>query len=160
MPPSWAVWLVVAVVGVAAVAVMAIVFIPAHAVPEAPKAVDRDRLAAQAAIRGTILQTLAGLVVIVGLGFTARSVYLSRETHLTDRLAKAVDQLGSDKPEVRVGGVYALQRLAGNSRVDRTVIADILSGYLTIHVGPAATPPTSVAADVQTALTVLWKLHA
>lgn len=152
----------VAVVLTAAVAVLAMVLIPNHAVPAAPAVADRDRLAAQAAIRATILQTLAGVVVIVGLGFTARSVYLSRETHLTDRLSTAVEQLGSDKAEVRVGAVYALQRLAGNSRVDRRVIADILTGYLTVHTGPtaAATPGLTVAPDVQTALTVLWKLQA
>ena len=86
---------------------------------------------------------------------------MTRETHLTDRLTKAVDQLGHDKREVRVGGVYALQRLAKNSRVDRSVIADILTGYLTIHVGPGgAARADSITPDIQTALAVLVELGA
>lgn len=154
-------WLAAAVLVVAGVAVALMVALPGESVPEAPTRVDRDRLAAEAAIRATVLQTIGGLVLLVGLGFTARSVYVTRETHLTDRLTKAVDQLGHDKREVRVGGVYALQRLAKNSRVDRSVIADILTGYLTIHVGPGgAARADSITPDIQTALAVLVELGA
>ena len=159
-PPWWVVWLAV-VVAVAAATVVLLVIIPAQGVPKAPSLADRDRLAAQAAIRATILQAVGGLVLVLGLGFTARSVYVSRETHLTDRLTKAVEQLGHDKPEVRVGAVYALQRLARNSPVDRSVVTNILSGYLTIHAGPGMHPPTGrILPDVQTAVSVLVELEA
>ena len=60
---------------------------------------------------------------------------------------------------MRVGAVYALQRLALNSRVDRSVIAEILTGYLTARTGPTAPQGlATVTPDVQTALTVLWRL--
>ncbi len=143
--PLWAVGLLVFVFGVAAVAIVLMALLPGAVVPDTPDTADRYRLAAEASIRATIVQGIAGFVVLSGLGLTARSLYLSRETHLTDRLAKAVDQLGHDKPEVRIGGVYSLQRLAVNSRVDRTVIDYLIGGYLQIH----ATSTQSSSAELK-----------
>jgi hypothetical protein len=124
------------------------------------KAPESDRLQAEAAIRSTILQALAGVVVIIGLGFTARTVYVSRETHLTDRLTTAVDQLGHADPSVRLGGIYALQRLARNSPRDRAVVANVLEGYLRVHASGTLPlpPPTTLAPDIQIALSVLITL--
>ena len=51
---------------------------------------------------------MAALGAAVGLAYTARTYRLSREGQLTDRYTKAVEQLGSDKIEVRLGGLYAL----------------------------------------------------
>jgi aspartyl-tRNA synthetase len=39
--------------------------------------------------------------------YTARNFTLSREGQVTDRYTKAIEQLGSDKPDVRTGGIYA-----------------------------------------------------
>lgn len=162
-PPIWVTWLVATIVLALAVAVVLMVTVPNGSVPDSPTRTDRYRLDAEGSIRATILQTIAGIVVVVGVCFTARSLYLSRETHLTDRLAKAVDQLGHDKPEVRVGGMYSLERLAGNSRTDRQVIVDVLSTYLKIHAGPGNHPyPRGkvITPDVQTALTLLVRIRA
>jgi hypothetical protein len=162
MPPRWVAWLVAAAVVVAGVTIALLIVLPALTVPNAPTAEQRNGLVAQAGIRATILQTVAGLVILVSLGFTARSVHLSRETHLTDRLSSAVDQLGHDKPEVRIGGIYALRRLAENSPVDQHVICNILNGYLTSQAGPGAIPPPhgTVSPDVQIAARVLVELRA
>jgi hypothetical protein len=160
-PPKWVVWLVVAMALTVIVAIVLMILVPLAAVPDAPTAADRRRLLAEASIRSTILQSLAGLVVVAGLGFTARSLYLSRETHLTDRLATAVDQLGHAKTEVRMGGIYSLRRLAGNSRIDRAMIAKLLTGYLTVHARPGTRPARgSIEPDVQTALSVLVVLES
>ena len=35
---------------------------------------------------------------------------------MTDRYTKAIEQLGSDKLDVRIGGIYALERVARDSR--------------------------------------------
>ncbi|MFE1369229.1 hypothetical protein ACFW84_34000 [Streptomyces anulatus] len=61
--------------------------------------------------------------------------------------------LGEDKMDVRLGGIYALHRIVQDSRRDQPTMANVLSAY--IH---AAKPPAKgrdVAADVQAALTVL-----
>ena len=66
--------------------------------------------------RSAVLQGIAGLVVVVGGAATWRQVRVSREGQITDRFTHAIDQLGCDKPEVRVGGIRALERIATNPR--------------------------------------------
>ena len=65
-----------------------------------------------------ITDTRTGLVAAVvaagaagGLAYTARTYRLSREGQFTDRYSKAVEQLGHKELEVRLGGIYALERL-------------------------------------------------
>src|SRR5450759_880395 len=86
-----------------------------------------DAAARHTAITNTrtgLVATLAALGAGVGLAYTARTYRLSREGHLTDRYTKAVEQLGSDKIEVRLGGIYALERLMHDSPADRPTIID------------------------------------
>ena len=75
----------------------------------------------------------------VGLAYTARTYRLSREGHLTDRYTKAVEQLGSDKIEVRLGGIYALERLMRDSSTDQPTIVEVLAAYIRRH-APRTTP--------------------
>jgi hypothetical protein len=49
---------------------------------------------------------------------------------ITDLYTKAVDQLGSDKAPVRLGGLYALERLAQNNPDQRQTIVNVLCAYL------------------------------
>jgi len=85
--------------------------------------------------RGRLLTLSAGLVAGGALVFTALNFNLlrrnseqtdQRRTHelteqgqITDRYTKAVEQLGSDKLDVRIGGIYALERVAWDSAVRR-----------------------------------------
>lgn len=57
-------------------------------------------------------QALGGLAVLGGLLYTARIFRLSREGQLTERYTKAIEQLGSGTLDVRLGAIYALERLA------------------------------------------------
>jgi hypothetical protein len=93
------------------------------------------------------------------LGSTEKQYSLSEQGQVTDRFTKAVEQLGSDKVDVRLGGIYSLERLARNSRTDRTLIFEVLSAYVRTHARPAkgcgdfSTP----AVDVQAAATVIGR---
>jgi hypothetical protein len=67
--------------------------------------------------RGRLLTLIAGLFAAGALVFTARNFTLSRRTielteqgQVTERYTKAIEQLGSDKLDVRIGGIYALER--------------------------------------------------
>ena len=42
-----------------------------------------------------------------------RQADIAGRRHLTDTFSKAVEQLSSDKMELRLGGLYTLERLAG-----------------------------------------------
>ncbi|MFE2017722.1 pentapeptide repeat-containing protein [Streptomyces sp. NPDC059499] len=52
------------------------------------------------------------------------------ERRITDLYGKAVDQLGSDKAAVRIGGILALERLAQANPSHRQTIADVICAYL------------------------------
>src|SRR5215472_5492549 len=70
---------------------------------------------ARDAARGRLLTLAAGLFAAGALVFTALNFGLSREGQVTDRYTKAIEQLGSDKLDVRIVGVYALERVARDS---------------------------------------------
>jgi uncharacterized protein YjbI with pentapeptide repeats len=77
---------------------------------------------------------LAGLVAIgaaLTLWYTHQRQELDRDANRTDRYTKAVEQLGDDtKPSVQLGGIYALERVAKDSRRDREVSFKVLSAFV------------------------------
>ncbi|MBF6172333.1 pentapeptide repeat-containing protein [Nocardia blacklockiae] len=89
------------------------------------------------------------------------------QTAVTDRYAKAVEELASDKTEIRLGGIYLLERLATDSPSDRRTIYDLLSAFIRksapntsaceLADDPDGTMPSI---DVQAALTVLGRRAA
>jgi hypothetical protein len=81
-------------------------------------------------VRATLLQGLAGAVVAVGLSLTWRQIRVNQEGQITERFNKAIDHLGSDKLDLRLGGIYALERIAKNSNDDRDTIAEILAAFV------------------------------
>lgn len=58
---------------------------------------------------------------------TARDAEARR---ITDLYTKAVEQLGSDKAPVRLGGLYALERLAQDHQDQRQTIVNVICAYL------------------------------
>src|SRR5262249_33582048 len=54
---------------------------------------------------------------------------------------KAVEQLGSDKAPVRLGGLYALERLAQDNSAHRQTIVNVICAYLRMPFSPME--PTS-----------------
>ncbi|MEV5689400.1 pentapeptide repeat-containing protein [Streptomyces sp. NPDC052164] len=109
---------------------------------------------------------VAAVVVVVGLWYSnvqtrqandqvRNDRALAKVGQITDRYTAAVGNLGEDKTDVRLGGIYALQRIMQDSRRDQPTIANVLATYLRTH---AAKPPAKgqdVPADVHAALTAL-----
>jgi hypothetical protein len=102
-----------------------------------------EELKAQNDARTTLLQALAGGVLLLGAYFTYRQLRVTREGQLTDRYTKAVDQLGSQHLDVRLGGIYALERIARDSPYDRATIEEVLTAYVRDHAPwpPPRRPP-------------------
>jgi uncharacterized protein YjbI with pentapeptide repeats len=84
-------------------------------------------------VRSTLLQALAGLFLAAGLYFTAQTLRLNREGQITERFTRAIEQLGDEKREVRLGGIYALERIAKSSVEDHGPIMEILTAYVRLH---------------------------
>jgi Pentapeptide repeats (8 copies) len=164
--------------------------------PAARGRLEDDRLKLQNDVRIGLLQAVAGVAVIAAVVVTWQQLETDRrqlrqqlevagQEQAGERFAQALDQLGSEQLDVRLGGVYGLERVAarasgaaGNGTVaayrpaeptsvfwgaqDRVQVFEILSAYVrtTSHrppVGPAG-PDASLQVrqpDVNAAVTVL-----
>jgi uncharacterized protein YjbI with pentapeptide repeats len=183
------IWLgALAACGVVAILLASIIVIPRWLYPPLGVADLRGVLSAQVRIqlqqaqsqlandaRSSILQALGGLLVVAGATATWRQVYISREGQITERFTRAVDQLGSRNADVRIGGIYALERIAKNSPADRSAIQYLLGAFVRNNarwpVGapdgpqhPTATVDTHLtwmsvrAPDIQAAVGILGRL--
>jgi hypothetical protein len=66
------------------------------------------------------LWALAGLAALGSLAIAARTYRLTQQGQITDRYTKAIEQMGSDKMDVRLGGMAAgrvAHRQAGAGQV-------------------------------------------
>jgi Pentapeptide repeats (8 copies) len=112
-------------------------------------------LTARDAARGRLLTAVAGLFAAGALGFTALNFTLSRRTfelteqgQVTERYTKAVEQLGSDKLDVRIGGIYALERIARDSARDHPTVMQVLTAFIRVH-SRDQWPPRGFGGDQQ-----------
>jgi uncharacterized protein YjbI with pentapeptide repeats len=111
-------------------------------------------------LRKTVAQIFGGLLVLIGLYFTyeqlvaARvSIQVSQQTQLTDEYSKAVEQLGNNSSQIRLGGIYALQRLEENSDTYTSIVKNVLSMYIRQK---SKLPDSSKFDEIQAALTVIF----
>jgi hypothetical protein len=70
------------------------------------------------------------------------------ERRITEAFAKAVEQLGSDKLEVRLGAVYALEDISRESERKYWPIMEVLTAYVRER-APLPPPQSDEAADQQ-----------
>ncbi len=117
-----------------------------------------------------LAQIVAGIVLAIGVWYTARrvaateqAVEVSREGQITERFTRAIDQLGSGRMQIRLGGIYALERIARHSREDHWPIMEILTAFVRDKAAwkegngvPDGDPPRPPQ-DIQSALTVLGR---
>jgi hypothetical protein len=85
--------------------------------------------------RRTWAQILGGAALLSGIYFTWRTLQVNREGQITDRFTRAIDQLGKVEDgqklfEIRVGGIYAFERIARESEEDYGPIMEILTAYV------------------------------
>jgi hypothetical protein len=129
-----------------------------------------SRLKLQNDVRAALLQGLGGVAVLLGAYIALQQLSTAREGQVTDRFTRAIDQLGNDHLDIRLGGIYGLERIAKGSVPDRAVIEEILTAFVGSHSPwPPRFPGQYVEAadleeipllperarDVQAALTVL-----
>jgi uncharacterized protein YjbI with pentapeptide repeats len=118
----------------------------------------RESFEVQHHTRTTVLQFLGGLFFVVTVYVAYRNYGVSQQTlqiglenarlanknyeiaqkhlklaeegKLTDRFTKAVEQLGSDSLTVRLGGLYALERIGKDSPDDQAAVVEIVSAFI------------------------------
>jgi len=57
------------------------------------------------------------------------------QRRITESFTKAVEQLGSDKVQIRLGGIYTLERISQESELDYWPIMETLTGFIREHAG-------------------------
>jgi hypothetical protein len=80
--------------------------------------------------RKTLAQILAGVLLLTGLYGTWRTLQVSEQSQITERFNKAIDQIGNDKLSIRLGAIYALERLSEDSARDHNHIIELLTAYV------------------------------
>ena len=83
---------------------------------------------------GGWLGVLAAIVGFIFSGFRTSTQLQMTQTafdgQVTERFTKAVEQLGHKERAVRLGAIYALERIAKDSSRDRDVIVETLAAYI------------------------------
>jgi uncharacterized protein YjbI with pentapeptide repeats len=147
-------WLIVTLVGVGMLAALALalVVLPPRLVPTPAHATTFADLArAQSDARGNLVAALGVLAVLIGgvVGFlnfrenqqqNLRTIELNRETlevtergQVSERFSKAIDQLGDERLDVRIGAIYALAQIAHDSAELHPPIMETLTAFLREH---------------------------
>ena len=115
-----------------------------------------------------ITASVGGLGLYVGLrqlratekstSVAQANVRVAQEGHLTEGFTQAIEHLGSDKIEIRVGGIYALERIAKDSEKDHGPIMEVLTAYVRER-APRREENTDEPppADIQAILTVFGR---
>jgi hypothetical protein len=99
----------------------------------------KERFDRENEARKTLATILGGIVLLTGGFFTWQNFNLAREGQITDRYSKAIEQLGARdadgkvRLEIRLGGIYALERIANESESDRWPIVEVLCTYVRAH---------------------------
>jgi hypothetical protein len=138
--------------GLAALGVMvgiwALIYVPKMQVPVCPS--DQSGLPPKICFdieneaRRTLAYILGGILAIIGITLAHRRIralerqvqigheqlQVAQEGQITERFTRAIEQLGSDRMEVRLGGIYALERLANDSDKDYGPIMETLTAYV------------------------------
>lgn len=152
----------------------------------------KERIELENDLRATYTQTLGGAILLIALLFawkrmstTEKIVEMSRQAQMTERFTRAIDQLGATlltgekKFEIRLGGIYSLERIARESEENHSSVMEILTAYvredalrrkgpdqraekLLGESGGAKSPvssfsPQRASADIQAILTVLGR---
>jgi hypothetical protein len=136
---------------------------PQRQVATVPKM--KDRLDLELKSRQTLVQILGGAAALGALYFTAQTLRTTQEGQITDRFTKAITQLGDKNLEIRLGGIYALERISKDSQSDHWSVMEVLTAFVRER-APAKTASsdgTSVEreakkkppADIQAILTVI-----
>jgi uncharacterized protein YjbI with pentapeptide repeats len=129
---------------------LALQYIPHYQVAQFNITNQKDLADAENSYRATLAQIFGGVAIAIGLYYTWRRIGIAEEDlkttqktlevaqegQITERFTRAIEQLGAvdtaGNPaiEIRLGGIYALERIANESDKDYWPIMEILTAYI------------------------------
>ncbi|MFB6837574.1 pentapeptide repeat-containing protein [Streptomyces sp. NPDC056361] len=90
------------------------------------------------------------------VGQTSEELRISEQGQITNRFNAAIGNLGSNSMDLRLGGIYALERIMKDSPPDQSTVVSVLSAYIRRHspVQPKSATPQPPA-DIRVAMNIL-----
>lgn len=144
--------------------VLALWKIPQWQVPADQVLTAKDRADIENSARLTLAQIVGGVLLVATVYFTWRTIQVTREGQITERFTRAIEQLGSSDLSIRLGGIYALERIARDSERDHWPIMEVLTAYVRKnrrwenHTGSKPEDkPRELPIDIQAILTVIGR---
>ena len=105
-----------------------------------------------------VIQTIAGLGFIGTAYLAWRNLQLAEDKTVTDRFSKAVEMLAdNEKLEVRLGGIYSLERIARDSKADHSVVMEVLTAFVRARSPCKEENQKPLSQDIKSALTVIGR---
>ncbi|MGY9049323.1 hypothetical protein P775_27335 [Puniceibacterium antarcticum] len=124
----------------------------------------RFKLVQITALTGVLGAVTALPFSLLKLLFSRRQTIAAEEGLITERLSKAIEQLGHEDTAVRMGAIHLLDRIMVDSIVDRVMVLRTLNAYLKYRQPPHDRTGTEdvkdLGVDVQAALDVILKWRA
>lgn len=90
----------------------------------------KDRFLSENEARKTVAQIFSGLFFFGTLYFTWQSYEISRQQALGARFAKAIEQFADPKEEIRLGAIYSLETISGDSPEHYWQTMEVLTAYV------------------------------
>ncbi|WP_018501401.1 pentapeptide repeat-containing protein [Parafrankia discariae] len=171
-------WIIAGVAAAGAVcAVLGVWHLPERMYPGSYEEVGEAR----AALQGGLLTAAAALTAVAGgliaLDETRQAnaetrranteiSQANKNTHVRELYATAIELLGARTIDSRLGGIYALERVAVDSPADQRTVVEVLSAFVRVHSTDPVPPPNPPdpsspirpTVDVHAAITVLARL--
>ena len=130
---------IVIVVIIVAVLSFLIWILPEFLLPSANQIspADEKLIGIQNQYRQIIAQIIGGAVVLYGIYSTLvrieeveKNLEIAQEGQITDRFTKAIEQLGHENSEIKIGSIYALERISIDSPRDYWSVIEVLSAFI------------------------------
>ena len=89
-----------------------------------------------------------------------QNAQIAQDKQITERFAKAIEQLGNEKIETRLGAIYTLERIAKDSKDDHWTIMEVLTAFVRENAPlkkEEEQESPKIHTDIQAALTVIGR---
>jgi uncharacterized protein YjbI with pentapeptide repeats len=91
---------------------------------------EKDKTIIQNGAYTNLVQALGGLVLSMTAWVGYKNFKVGEDKQVTERFSKSIEHLGSDKIDIRLGGIYALEQIAIDSAKYHWTIVEILSAFI------------------------------
>ncbi len=124
--------------------------------------IEKDATTIQNGVYTPLIQVIGGAILSITayVGYCnfeigQKNLEVTEDKQVTERFSKSIEHLGSEKIDIRLGGIYALEQIAFDSAKYHWTIVEILSAFIREKRPLNSTDPVGI--DIQAALTVIGR---